>query len=267
MALFLVRGVSYARWMNPATGRFQTMDSYDGRREEPLSLHRYLCAQADPVNRIDPTGRDGELGELAVTSAISDTIDGLSTPAFNAVRAYSYRAATYVALNLDTWVTYATMLGGGLEAAGYLIDASHSLINNTDTVPAGNFPRGRFIEDKAGANLRGNFGVIDDFRDGTATSWKSHKAASPQGLLQWITRDVDALDSGIKNAPNGVLKGTIYTGEFQRIPTSTIQAKVLAVAIPESQMKWLTAEFEASIRMLEQERETIIEVIPVGRWE
>ena len=28
-----------------------------------------------------------------------------------------------------------------------------------------------------------------------------------------------------------------------------------------------TAEFEASIRALKQERETIIEVIPVGKWE
>jgi RHS repeat-associated protein len=46
-----------ARHMNPETGRFHTMDTYEGRPEEPLSLHKYMYAHANPVMGIDPSGQ------------------------------------------------------------------------------------------------------------------------------------------------------------------------------------------------------------------
>ncbi len=45
-----------ARYYKPEIGRFWTMDSYEGSQGDPLSLHKYLYAQADPINRIDPSG-------------------------------------------------------------------------------------------------------------------------------------------------------------------------------------------------------------------
>ncbi len=45
-----------ARYLNPATGRFWTMDSYEGAHSDPASLHKYLYANADPLNRLDPSG-------------------------------------------------------------------------------------------------------------------------------------------------------------------------------------------------------------------
>jgi hypothetical protein len=62
MALVLAPGTSQARWMNPRTGRFHTMDSYAGDPQQPLSLHKYLYCQGDPVNGTDPTGHDFLLG-------------------------------------------------------------------------------------------------------------------------------------------------------------------------------------------------------------
>lgn len=56
LALVFVSGTAHARYLNPNTGRFQTMDSYEGNSTEPASLHKYLYCQADPVNRIDPSG-------------------------------------------------------------------------------------------------------------------------------------------------------------------------------------------------------------------
>lgn len=41
------------------------MDSYAGDPHSPHSLHRYLYVGADPVNRLDPTGEQETLGELA----------------------------------------------------------------------------------------------------------------------------------------------------------------------------------------------------------
>jgi RHS repeat-associated protein len=47
-----------ARYYNPGTGRFMTRDPEAGNRFDPASLHKYLYAGGDPVNEIDPTGRD-----------------------------------------------------------------------------------------------------------------------------------------------------------------------------------------------------------------
>jgi RHS repeat-associated protein len=47
-----------ARWYNPVTGRFMTRDPYQGSIYDPASLHRYNYARANPVNFIDPSGRD-----------------------------------------------------------------------------------------------------------------------------------------------------------------------------------------------------------------
>ena len=57
-----------ARYYAQATGRFVTTDPFDGVIEDPPSLHRYLYAYADPVNRWDPSG-ETTLGELASTVA------------------------------------------------------------------------------------------------------------------------------------------------------------------------------------------------------
>jgi RHS repeat-associated protein len=45
-----------ARYLNPLTGRFLTKDPAEGAIDDPASLHKYLYANADPVNRMDPTG-------------------------------------------------------------------------------------------------------------------------------------------------------------------------------------------------------------------
>jgi hypothetical protein len=43
--------------MNPQTGRFGVMDTYEGDQEEPLSLHKYEFVRSDGgVNAVDPSG-------------------------------------------------------------------------------------------------------------------------------------------------------------------------------------------------------------------
>ena len=45
-----VTGLYYlrARYMNPSVGRFITMDSYEGSIDDPVSLHKYVYANANP---------------------------------------------------------------------------------------------------------------------------------------------------------------------------------------------------------------------------
>jgi RHS repeat-associated protein len=45
-----------ARYLNPDTGRFWTMDTFAGNNEDPLSLHKYLYCQGDPVMGTDLSG-------------------------------------------------------------------------------------------------------------------------------------------------------------------------------------------------------------------
>jgi RHS repeat-associated protein len=51
-----------ARYYNQATGRFETMDPELGKIFYPGTLHKYLYAQSNPVNRVDPSGKD-DFGE------------------------------------------------------------------------------------------------------------------------------------------------------------------------------------------------------------
>ena len=46
-----------ARFYDANLGRFHTLDEYEGRTGEPLSLHKYLYAHANPVTGWDPSGR------------------------------------------------------------------------------------------------------------------------------------------------------------------------------------------------------------------
>ena len=45
-----------ARYYDTDTGRFTRRDTYEGRLNEPLSLHKYGYAHNNPVNLIDPSG-------------------------------------------------------------------------------------------------------------------------------------------------------------------------------------------------------------------
>ena len=45
-----------ARYMNPSTGTFISMDKYQGTINDPISLHKYLYANSNPVMYNDPTG-------------------------------------------------------------------------------------------------------------------------------------------------------------------------------------------------------------------
>jgi RHS repeat-associated protein len=59
-----------ARYLNPNTGRFWTIDGEGfGNSEDPLSLHKYLYVGDDPVNGIDPNGH-AEAADVTLSSGL-----------------------------------------------------------------------------------------------------------------------------------------------------------------------------------------------------
>jgi RHS repeat-associated protein len=65
-----------ARYYNNDTGRFITTDSFFGNVFEPISLHKYLYAHANPVDNLDPSGLFSI--SAAFSAAISGIINALS---------------------------------------------------------------------------------------------------------------------------------------------------------------------------------------------
>lgn len=64
-----------ARYYNPATGRFETMDPAAGDILNPATLHKYVYAGNNPVNASDPTGRDAFIESLFTTTDIRTPLE------------------------------------------------------------------------------------------------------------------------------------------------------------------------------------------------
>ena len=58
-----------ARYYDPTSGRFISMDPAAGDPQSPISLHRYLYANDNPVNYVDPTG-EFTLAEMMIVQGI-----------------------------------------------------------------------------------------------------------------------------------------------------------------------------------------------------
>ena len=61
-----------ARYMDPATGTFTTMDTYGGSLSDPMSLHKYLFANSNPVMYSDPSGHFTTTEQLLICALIGE---------------------------------------------------------------------------------------------------------------------------------------------------------------------------------------------------
>ncbi|OYV85781.1 MAG: hypothetical protein B7Z73_12895 [Planctomycetia bacterium 21-64-5] len=68
-----------ARWYDPQTGRFTQFDSFFGNIQDPQTLHKYLYANGNPVNGIDPSGHE-ELGDALGSISIGEDLDSAPVP-------------------------------------------------------------------------------------------------------------------------------------------------------------------------------------------
>jgi len=71
LGLYYVR----ARYYNPAMGRFLSRDPNVGYIDEPATLHKYLYAGGDPVNRVDPGGRADTIETIFTVTVVSSPLE------------------------------------------------------------------------------------------------------------------------------------------------------------------------------------------------
>ena len=108
LALYFLR----ARYLNTGTGRFWTRDSFAGNNSDPVSLHKFLYANADPVNRADPSGHFSA-GESITVTGNQAAIASLQQAALGE---FQRRVVRTLAFKIGAWAiiggTAATYIGG-----------------------------------------------------------------------------------------------------------------------------------------------------------
>ncbi|MGO8758498.1 MAG: RHS repeat-associated core domain-containing protein, partial [Terracidiphilus sp.] len=122
---YLYRGEQYdsdlglyylrARYYNPLTGRFMSRDPWSGNQFDPRTLHRYLYVGSNPVNDIDPRGRD--LFEYAIEQSAS-------IPEAKLIDIYGCVADASLAavdLIINPQISLSTELGGGAAVIGCVL--------------------------------------------------------------------------------------------------------------------------------------------------
>ena len=68
-----------ARYMDPATGTFTSMDTYGGSLTDPMSLHKYLFANSNPVAYCDPSGHEASLQGMVAAMTISGILSAVDS--------------------------------------------------------------------------------------------------------------------------------------------------------------------------------------------
>ncbi|MDX2212441.1 MAG: RHS repeat-associated core domain-containing protein [Oculatellaceae cyanobacterium bins.114] len=68
------------RYYDTATGRFTRRDTYEGTLNNPLTLHKYLYANSNPINYVDPSGKVsiGVGQQIAILTALAVLQDVIS---------------------------------------------------------------------------------------------------------------------------------------------------------------------------------------------
>ena len=109
-------GLDYlrARYYDPFLGRFVSADAYEGSLNDPMSLHDYQYAHANPVVNTDPSGYMTNMGELLGTIAAYSVLAGLSYTTGSAVAELAGGGSVY-----DAVAKYDQFFAGMLDALSF----------------------------------------------------------------------------------------------------------------------------------------------------
>jgi RHS repeat-associated protein len=102
-----------ARYYDPTTGRFISTDPFEGVLEQPVSRHRYLYGNSNPVTFLDPSGKVS-IAEVTAINKIVGTLAALSITQISATK-YLHLKSTQRPIKWDGLI--------GLGTAGFAATA------------------------------------------------------------------------------------------------------------------------------------------------
>jgi RHS repeat-associated protein len=106
-----------ARYMNPSTGTFISMDAYRGSVYDPVSLHKYLYANANPVMYSDPSGYMSAF-EMATANAGKSILDKAQAQYNANVIKIALRVITLFTASFTLNIAYKTIISSIALNAG-----------------------------------------------------------------------------------------------------------------------------------------------------
>ena len=121
------------RYYDPSVGRFTRRDTWEGRNNEPITLHKYIYANANPVNYIDPSGLFSKAEQLVTIQLLT------SLAAITAVANFQLNYTAHHSARLNSTILAGISaiydLPGELrpaaqEALNEIIDAARDTLNN-----------------------------------------------------------------------------------------------------------------------------------------
>ncbi len=286
VTLLLAAGPSQARWLNANSGRFQTMDSFEGAQADPQSLHKYLYAHGNPVNMVDPSGHDGEMSSLVTTMGQIGYLAGRTFAAVSNMRWMAYARLTPViekAWQAVFWADVAvTAVGVGAAVAPEVLNLAADLgtkINraytmNTVDIPEGWASRGWAIENiggqqleamggsYVGGNVKGIDGTLGIGPGNVLVSFKSHDVAE-ENLIETIGRDMRKLSA----LDPEEIRGTTGGRTRYALPPGPVPGRITVIAVPQNQIRYvISPQFINAMRQLAEETKTIPIVRAVRNW-
>jgi RHS repeat-associated protein len=249
------------RYLDVDQGRFWTSDSFEGEIEELLSLHKYLYAGLDPINKIDPSGNSFvEKGTTLAAKGVLTTgnIIGRVVPV---IYLASLKSVFFLFANA-TKIEFYTDLS--FLASLFIEISTSAMLDNFDKIefarPKEQGNPGEWVERKIGANAV-DYQVIDDFREGNATSIKTVSGISETASL----RSIEKHASDLRKLKNIIPKPD--KPELPIIEACKVTAKTLFVVIPENQSDYLrSARFVSKIRNIQSNNSIILRIVTLRGW-
>jgi RHS repeat-associated protein len=239
-----------ARYFNTSTGRFWSMDTYEGNSQDPLSLHKYLYVAANPINQIDPSGN--QIDDVVAALGAALTIASSALPQVLSVLNTIYLNLWQLPLIVDEVTQYAVVASGAIqiihEASQALPELANNLLSSDQEYSAGPSPRGFQVETAAGANLSATNRAFDDFRYGELTQIKSTTQVQTQATLIANIRSAAQKLGSTKGPYNLNLRGggTVVVQEQQ------VTSKNLLFVIPDEALTFTQQSLLPELQQIEQ---------------
>jgi RHS repeat-associated protein len=215
-----------ARYANPDTGRFWSMDGFEGSSADPLSLHKYVYCANNPVNRVDPSG-ESYLMEMGVSASISEMMQVAMGALNRGLAAYvdglrwgdvGRNAFNGSALSSDAQAGFAGgLLGCGIGKAAFwgVAKGAPMLLNNMPEFAFAQLNRAYAAMDRAYAGMDGIMGRLGTaIAKGDTAAFRGEAAALAKAELA-AEEAAAAVEEGeiATGTRSAVNRGIVVVGE------------------------------------------------------